>query len=303
MAKLGDKLKQILVPLITPFEKGSQDVDYKMAEKLVEHLIAKNFCDTIIVAGTTGEFNTLSNEERIELFKVVKGAVKGRVPLVAGTGAASTRDAVKLTQEAEKLGYDAVMVVGPYYCKPSQEGIYQHYATIAANTGIDMMLYNIPIFTGMNISPETVARLSKIKNIVGIKDEAGINPTQMTEYAGITPKDFTIYNGDDIMILCGLVQGASGVVSGASHLIGDKIRKMINLFLDGKVAEAREIHMAIDPLFKAFCPNGRVNPMPVLRAAVELTGLPIGSGRLPLDEATPEEKENIKKHLVRLGVL
>ena len=303
MAKLGDKLKQILVPLITPFEKGSQDVDYKMAEKLVEHLIAKNFCDTIIVAGTTGEFNTLSNEERIELFKVVKGAVKGRVPLVAGTGAASTRDAVKLTQEAEKLGYDAVMVVGPYYCKPSQEGIYQHYATIAANTGIDMMLYNIPIFTGMNISPETVARLSKIKNIVGIKDEAGINPTQMTEYAGITPKDFTIYNGDDIMILCGLVQGASGVVSGASHLIGDKIRKMINLFLDGKVAEARDIHMAIDPLFKAFCPNGRVNPMPVLRAAVELTGLPIGSGRLPLDEATPEEKENIKKHLVRLGVL
>jgi dihydrodipicolinate synthase len=303
MAKLGDKLKQILVPLITPFEEGSQDVDYKMAEKLVEHLISKNFCDTIIVAGTTGEFNTLSNEERIELFKVVKGAVNGRVPLVAGTGAASTRDAVKLTQAAEKLGYDAAMVVGPYYCKPSQEGIYQHYATIAANTGLEMMLYNIPIFTGMNISPETVGRLSKVKNIVGIKDEAGINPTQMTEYAGITPKDFTIYNGDDIMILCGLVQGACGVVSGASHLIGDKIRKMINLFLDGKVAEAREIHMAIDPLFKAFCPNGRVNPMPVLRAAVELIGLPVGAGRLPLDEATPEEKQNIKKHLIRLGVL
>ena len=303
MAKLGDKLKQILVPMVTPFKRGSEDVDYTMAEKLVEHLISKNFCDTIVVTGTTGEFNTLSYEERIELFKTVKSAANGRIPLVAGTGAASTREAVKLTQEAEKFGYDAAMIVGPYYCKPSQEGIYKHYETIAKNTGIDIMLYNIPIFTGMNIEPETVERLSRIKNIVGVKDEAGINPTQMTDYTNVTPKDFTIYNGDDIMILCGLVQGASGVVSGASHIIGDRIRKMINLFMGGKVAEAREIHMEIDPLFKAFCPNGRVNPMPVLRAAIELAGLPVGPGRLPLDEATSEEKENIRKHLLRLGVI
>lgn len=303
MTELGNKLKQILVPMITPFKRDSGDVDYEMAEKLVEHLITRNYCDTIIIAGTTGEFNTLDFEERVKLFKIVKNAVNGRVPLIAGTGAASTREAVKLTQEAEKLGYDVAMVVAPYYCKPSQEGIYQHYATIAKNTDISIFLYNIPIFTGVNISPETVGRLSKIKNIVGIKDEAGINPTQMSEYTLVTSGDFTIYNGDDTMVLCGLAQGAAGVVSGGSHLIGDKMRKMINLFMEGKNAEAREIHMALDPLFKGLCPNGRVNPMPVLRAALEIAGLPVGPGRLPLDEATPEEKESIKKHLTRLGVI
>lgn len=303
MAKIDQKLKQILVPLVTPFKREGGDVNYKEAANLVEYLIRKNYCDSIIACGTTGEFNTLSYDEKVELFKVVKDAVKGRVPVVAGTGAASTREAVKLTQEADKLGYDAALVVAPYYCKPTQEAIYQHYKTIASSANIPILVYNIPIFTGVNISPEVVSRLAKIKNIVGIKDEAGLNPTQMTEYALVTPEDFTIYNGDDIMVLCGLVQGASGVVSGGAHLIGDKMRKMISLFMEGKNAEAREIHMALDPLFKGLCPNGRVNPIPVLRAAMEIAGLPVGPARMPLDEATKEEKELIKKQLVRLEVI
>jgi len=302
MELLSEKLKHIVVPLLTPFKENG-DVNYEEAQELVEHLISKNYCDSILVTGTTGEFNTLTYEERVELFGVVKKAVDGRVPLVAGTGAGSTREAIGLTQEAERLGYDVAMVVSPYYCRPNQEGIYRYFRSIAQKTALPIMLYNIPLFSGVNINPETVARLSKTENIRGIKDELGFNPTQMTEYALVTPDDFTIYNGDDIMILCGLAQGAAGVVSGGSHLIGNRIRKMMNLFLAGKTEKARKIHMAIDPFFKAFCPNGRVNPIPVLKAAMEIAGHPVGPPRLPLDTATTEEREQIKKHLIRLEII
>jgi len=295
-------LKHIIVPLVTPFTRDTQEIDFKATEKLIEHLISKNYCDSILVAGTTGEFNTLLYDERIELFKFVKKIVAGRRPLVAGTGAASTKETASLTKKAEELRYDAAMVVAPYYCKPTQEGIYMHFKTIAQSTSLPIMLYNIPLFTGVNIDPPTVGRLAEIKNILGIKDEAGINPTQMTEYARATPDHFTIYNGDDIMVLCGMVQGAAGVVSGGSHMIGDKMRKMIELFLAGKVKEAEKIHKDLDPLFKSWSPIGGVNPIPGLKAAIELMGIQVGPPRLPLVESTKEEKELIKEQLMRLGL-
>jgi 4-hydroxy-tetrahydrodipicolinate synthase len=303
MKTLGETFKHIIVPLLTPFTKDGQEVDYGAVGKIVEHLIGREFCDTILVAGTTGEFNTLLFEERVELFRVVRDAVRKRVPLLAGTGAASTRETVRLTRKAEELGYDAAMVVAPYYCKPTQEGIYRHFQEVAESTKLPIMLYNIPIFTGVNMDPSTVARLAKIRNIRGIKDEAGINPTQMTEYAAVTPKGFTIYNGDDIMVLCGLAQGAAGVVSGGSHVIGDRMRKMIRLFLQGKNEEAREIHASLDPLFKSFAPRDGMNPIPGMKAAIEMIGVSAGPPRLPLVEASPEHKEAIRKNLVRLGVL
>lgn len=303
MENLAKKLGHILIPMITPFKEGSEDVNYDVAAALADRLASADYCDTIIVAGTTGEFNTLMFDERVELMRVVKNAVAGRVQLVAGTGAASTRESVLLTKEAEKLGYETVMVVAPYYCKPSQEGIYRHYKTVANSTGADVMLYNIPIFTGVNISPDTVKRLSEIKNIRGIKDEAGLNPTQMTEYRRATSEEFTIYNGDDIMVLCGLVQGAAGIVSGGSHLVGKQMRQMINAFVSGDLGLAQKIHHQLDPLFKSFCPNGRVNPMPVLRAAVEMAGIPVGPARRPLDTATDEEKALVRVQLERLNVL
>jgi 4-hydroxy-tetrahydrodipicolinate synthase len=302
MKALSETLGQIVVPLVTPF-KNDGDLNYEAAGKLVEHLIRKKYCDAILVAGTTGEFHALANEERIELFRVVKEAAAGRVALVAGTGAGSSREALLLTQEAEKLGYDAAMVVSPYYCKPNREGIYRHFEMIARGTSLPVMLYNIPLFSGVNIDPQTVARLAEIENIRGIKDELGLNPTQMTEYALVTPKDFSIYNGDDIMTLCGLVQGAAGTVSGGSHLVGDKIRRMMGLFLAGKNGEALQIHMALDPFFKALCPNQRVNPIPVLKAALEIAGHPVGPPRLPLDTATEQERAQIREHLVRLEVI
>ena len=302
MKALSETLGRIVVPLVTPF-KNDGDLNYEAAGKLVEHLIHKKYCDAILVAGTTGEFHALTRAEKIELFKVVKEAAAGRVALVAGTGAGSTREVLLLTQEAEKLGYDAAMVVSPYYCKPNQEGIYRHFEMVALGTSLPIMLYNIPLFAGVNINPETVAKLSAIKNIRGIKDELGLNPTQMTEYALTTPEDFAIYNGDDIMILCGLVQGAAGTVSGGCHLLGDKIRNMMELFLSGKTGQALQIHLALDPFFKALCPNRRVNPIPVLKAALEIAGHPVGFPRLPLDSATAQERKQIQEHLVRLGVI
>lgn len=290
--------------MVTPFDKDTGDVDLKVAAKLANYIVEKEHCDSIAVTGTTGEFNTMSVDERIAMYKTVYDAVSDRVPLVAGAGAASARDVVKLGQEAEKIGYKVVMVVAPYYCKPSNEGIYNFFATVAQNVNIDIMLYNIPLFTGVNVPPNMVTRLvNNFSNIKGIKDEAGINPTQMTEYALATPEDFTIYNGDDLMVLCGLVQGAAGVISGGSHLIGDKMREMVNFFLAGENDKALKIHRELDPFFRALAPNGRINPNPVIKAALDIVGQPVGPPRLPLHEATPEEVENIKIHLVRLGVI
>ena len=304
MGTLKEELGHIIVPMVTPFEEVTGEVNLKEAANLANYIVEKKYCDSIAVTGTTGEFNTMSIEERIAMYKVVHDAVSDRVPLVAGAGAASVKDAVKLSQEAEKIGYKVVMVVAPYYCKPSSEGVYEFFAAVAKSVSIDVMLYNIPLFTGVNVEPELVSRLvNNFSNIKGVKDEAGINPTQMTQYALVTPEDFTVYNGDDLMVLCGLVQGAAGVISGGSHLIGDKMKEMINFFLNGHNESALKIHNELDPFFRALAPNGRINPIPVLKAALDIAGHPVGTPRLPLDEATPEEKENIKKHLVRLGVI
>ena len=305
MQNLGRKLGRIVIPLATPFtDDGRQDVNYDAAAALADHCIAKKLCDSLIVAGTSGEFNALSFEERLELFKVVKAAAGGRVPLVGGACSNSTREAVALALAAERLGFDAVMALGPCYCKPTQEGVFRHFAAIAEAVKLPVMLYNIPIFTGMNVEKETVARLAETyPHIVGIKDEAGINPTQMTEFARVTPPDFTVYNGDDIMVLCGLAQGAAGVVSGGSILIGAQMRDMINRFLAGDVGGALDIHRTLDPLFKAFGSNGRINPIPLWKAAMNLCGLKVGAPRLPLAPATAEEIEIMRGQLVRLGLL
>jgi 4-hydroxy-tetrahydrodipicolinate synthase len=301
---LGAKLGPIVIPLTTPFHEHSQDVNCDAAARIVDHVITQNYCDSLIVAGTSGEFNALSLDERFELFRVVKDATAGRVPLVGGACSSSTRDTIRLAQEAEKLEFDAVMVLGPMYCKPTQEGVYRHFAAVADATRLPTMLYNIPIFTGLNVEKETVARLVEdYPHITGIKDEAGINPTQMTDFRHVTPEGFTIYNGDDIMVLCGLAQGAAGVVSGSSHIIGAQMREMIDAFLAGNVSRALEVHLALDPLFKAFGSNGRINPIPLWKAAINLCGLEAGPPRLPLDPATPEEIAIMRGHLERLGVL
>lgn len=304
MENLGKKLGHIIIPLATPFKKGSQDIDYTAAAELANYVIENKHCDSLVVGGTSGEFNSMSLDERLELFRIVKGAVNGRVPLVGGACSDSTREAIQLAQASEKLGLDAVMVLGPCYCKPTQQGAYLHFSAIAKATSLPVMLYNIPIFMGFNLEKETLGRLvENHSNIVAIKDEAGINPTQMSDFSHVTPKDFTIYNGDDIMVLCGLAQGAAGVVSGSSIIIGKQMRTMINRFLAGDIKGAREIHMQLDPLFKAFGSNGRTNPIPLWKAAINLCGLNVGVPRMPLESATADEIEIMRGHLIRLGVI
>lgn len=300
MSSLGDILGEVLLPLVTPFDSSGK-LNLKATEKLINYLIDKNYMDSLIVTGTTGEFYALTFDERIQMLKAVKEIVNGRVPIIAGTGSAYTLETIELTKRAEDFGYDCVMVVSPYYQKATQEGLYQHFRAAAESTRLPVMLYNIPLFTGVNIEAETLARLVEIPNIKAIKEEAGINPIQTTAFKTVSPEDFCIYCGDDTMVLQTLPQGAIGTVSGGSHIVGDLMKRMIHVYKNGKVDEASEIYFKMMPFFKALNQNGRVNPIPLLKDAVTLsTGIDVGKPRLPSLGATPAELLLLKSTLESL---
>lgn len=301
MKTLDSLLGRVLIPLVTPFH-GDGEIDHQTLGELAEMVIERNFCDSVIVGGTTGEFISLTYEERVSIFHTVKEAVDGRVPIIAGTGAAYTKHAIMLTHEAERLGFDTAMVVAPYYLKPTQEGIYRHFKAVAESTRLPVMLYNIPLFTGVNIEPDTLAALSQIGNILAIKEEAGINPTQTSEFYLDTPDRFAVYCGDDTMVLQTLVQGGVGVVSGGSQVIGDRMKAMIDLFMKGDAIGSSKISRELFPFFKALNQNGRVNPIPILRAAISMTWKDVGNPRLPLLPATEAESQHVRAILSSLGV-
>jgi len=297
------ELGRILVPLVTPFKENG-DIDHSRLAELAERTLNLNFGDSLIVGGTTGEFSQLSTAERKAVMKTVKEAVGDRCPVIAGTGSSNLREAIELTQYAEQLGLDMAMVVGPYYTKPTQEGVYQYYKAIAESTSLPVMLYNIPLFTGVNCEPQTFARLLEIENIVAIKEEAGINPLQMSDYileARKRKRVFRFFDGDDTMILPVLVQGGEGVVSGGAQVIGDKIRQMIDLFFSNRVEEAKEMHLKVYRLFQVF--GLRVNPVPLVKEALNMSGFWVGKPRLPLTPATDEEKKRLRETLSYLGVI
>ncbi len=293
---------RVLLPIVTAFD-DNLEVDYERTACHAESMIDLGYGDSIIVTGTTGEFFSLTFEERIGLFKAIKKRLGDKAPMIAGTGSSSTTEAIAITKEAEKIGVDMAMVVTPYYCKADQEGIYQHYKAVAESTSLPVMLYNIPLFSGVNIEPETAGRLAEIENIVAIKEEAGINPTQSSRYVLNTPDDFKLYVGDDTMVLPVLVQGGVGVVSGGSQVVGQSMKKMIDLFFDGKVSEAIELHFEIFQFFEGLYINGRINPIPMLKAALALCGFDMGDPRPPLTKATSEEREHIKGILKKLHII
>ena len=301
-----EKYGKILTPLVTPF-KEDQSVDYEAAVSIAEKLIADQQADSIILTGTTGEFFTMSFEERVKLFKVIKDAVGDKIPLMAGVGCVSTIETIALAKKAEEIGFEIMMVVSPYYTKPTQKELYNHFKKVAESVNIQMMLYNIPIFTGVNINPETVAKLSKIENIIAIKEEAELNPKQMTEFIDITPEDFIIYCGDDTMILEAFAQGGAkrigGIISGASHIIGVQLRNMINMFLNGKVEEAAKIQQKYLPLFRIMGQNGRFNPCALIKEAMKMVGYKAGIPRLPLTPGTEEEIAEVKRVMKKLGII
>lgn len=289
MRPLADIMGRVSVPLVTPFHQN-EDVNYDALGELVDFVITRDFCDSIVVTGTTGEFYSLTDEERLEVWKTVHAANRGRVPLVAGVGAASTRAAVRFTRIAGEMAFDVVMCVLPYYGKPTQQGIRRHYEAVAAATRLPVLIYNIPLFTGVNMEPETLEQLVEIPNIRGIKEEAGIQPTQATAFALRTPEDFSIYCGDDTMVLQVLQQRGVGVVSGGSQAIGNWMKAMIEAYYQGDNKKAAGIYFKMAPFCASLNQNGRINPIPILRGAIErVSGIQIGPPRSPQAPATAEE--------------
>jgi 4-hydroxy-tetrahydrodipicolinate synthase len=288
---------RVITAMVTPFHKDGS-VNYAQAKKLARHLVESG-SDGLVVAGTTGESPTLTKEEKVALFQAVVEEVGGKAAVIAGTGTNSTAESVALTQAAERAGVDGVMLVGPYYNRPSQEGLYQHFATIARSTRLPVMLYNIPGRTAVNILPGTVARLAEMENVVAIKEASG-SLEQVTELRRLLPDHFAIYSGDDSLTLPMLALGAKGVVSVASHLAGRRIQEMLNAFTAGNVTLAAKIHAELFPLFKVLFIT--TNPVPV-KAALNFLGLQVGGPRLPLVEATEAEKEKIRECLEQLNLV
>ena len=301
-----EKYGKILVPMVTPF-KEDQSVDYEAAASIAKKLVEDNMADTIVIGGTTGEFFTMNFKERVKLFQVVKEAVGDKIPLIPGVGATSTKETIELAKKAAELGFDAVMVVSPYYTKPTQSQLYIHFKKVAESVNINIMVYNIPIFTGVNVNPETLSKLAEIENVVAVKEEAELNPKQMTDYINVTPDDFVIYCGDDTMVLEAYAQGGTkrigGIISGASHIIGIQLRKMIEMFNEGNVQEAAEMQQKFLPLFRIMGQNGRFNPCALIKEAMKMVGYKAGIPRLPLTPGTEEEIAEVKRVMKELNII
>lgn len=303
MRTLGEVMGRVSIPVVTPFF-DNEDVNLPALEKLIDFLVGKSCSDSLILTGTTGEFYALTDAERVELWEVARDAVAGRVPLVASVGAASTRATLQLAQKAERLGYDVLMVVLPYYSKPTQTGVLRHFQAVAEATSLPILIYNIPLFAGINMEPTTLQRLAAIPNIWGIKEEAGIHPIQATAFALNTPPDFSLYCGDDTMILQVFAQGGVGAVSGGAHVIGPGIQKMIATYLKGDNETARSLYRRMFPFFSALTQNDRTSPVPILRSAIQLvSGIKIGPPRSPQMPATDEETATIAAILENLSDL
>ncbi|WP_277586298.1 4-hydroxy-tetrahydrodipicolinate synthase [Psychrobacillus antarcticus] len=282
---------QILTAMVTPFDHN-EEIDFPATRNLINFLIA-NGTEGLVVSGTTGESPTLTEEEKVQLFKFTVEVVNGRVPVIAGTGSYNTKASIELTKRAADAGVDGIMLVVPYYNKPSQEGMYQHFQTIAAVTSLPIILYNIPGRSVVNMSVETVIRLSKIPNIVAIK-EAGGNLDTMSEIISNTPEDFSLYSGDDGLTIPVLSIGGTGVISVASHIIGNEMQAMINKFNSGNVKEAAQDHRRLLPVMKALF--AAPNPTPV-KTALNLKGVPVGGVRLPMIPLNNEELSSLQEVL------
>ena len=288
---------RVITAMVTPFDTDG-NVHYAEAERLAAYL-ADNGSDGIVVCGTTGESPTLSWDEEYQLFQVVQKAVAGKAKVIAGTGSNSTSEAIEATQKAAKLGVDASLQVVPYYNKPSQLGIYGHFEAIAKACDLPMMLYNIPGRTGQGLEPETIAKLAQVAGIVAIKESTG-NIDIASQIRSLTPPEFKIYSGDDSLTLPMLAIGGSGVVSVASHLVGNQIQQMITAFESGQNQLATQLHIKMLPLFKGlfFAPN----PMPI-KAALKLQGWEVGGLRLPMCELPAESVPQLQQLLQQQGLI
>ena len=292
------KFGRLLTAMVTPFDSRGK-VDYNQAKKLARALLASG-SDGLVVSGTTGESPTLTIEEKLRLFAEIKSAAGARATIVAGTGNYNTQESIELTKEAEKIGVDACLLTVPYYNKPNQEGLYQHFKTIAASTKLPCFVYNVPSRTVTNLTAETAVKLSKIDNIVGVK-EASADLAQIARIIDGASKDFIVYSGNDADTFPILGLGGYGVIGVITHLVGKQYKKMMDDFFAGRVTESAKLHRHFIPLVNTMFMIG--SPMPI-KYALNYLGFRVGKPRLPLVE--PDEKtraaieQTLKKYKIDL---
>jgi 4-hydroxy-tetrahydrodipicolinate synthase len=286
-----NELGRLLTAMVTPF-KSDGEVDYQQARNLTQALLDSG-SDGVVVSGTTGESPTLTAEEKLKLFAEIKSQMAGRGTLVAGTGSYNTKESQQLTKEAEKVGVDACLLVTPYYNRPTQQGLFEHFKAIASATALPCILYNVPSRTATNITADTTIRLSQIDNIVGVKEASG----NLGQIAGIiqgTGDDFLVYSGNDGDTFPILAMGGYGAISVTSNLVGKQTKEMMEKVLAGEIQEAASIHRNLLPLIGALfiVPN----PVPV-KYAMNYLGFPVGKPRLPLVEPDAKSIETIQATL------
>ncbi len=291
MAQLG----RLLTAMVTPMDQEGR-VDYQQARRLAQALLDSG-SHGVVVAGTTGEAPTLSDQEKVRLVQEVKEAIAGQGAVVAGTGSNDTAHSIELSREAQRAGADALLLVVPYYNRPSPDGLYQHFRAIAQAVDIPCILYNIPGRTGLNMTAETTIRLSHIDNIVGIKEASG-DLVQVSRILAEAREGFLVWSGDDALTLPIMAVGGYGVVSVASHLVGRQMRAMLEAYLAGRVEEAAHIHRRLLPLMQALM-QVAPNPCPI-KWALNQVGFQVGPPRLPLVEPDPQGQERLRRELQRI---
>jgi 4-hydroxy-tetrahydrodipicolinate synthase len=287
----------VVTAMVTPF-RPDHSLDLDAAQALADHLL-EHGSESIVVAGSTGESPTLTHREKSDLFQAVAEVAKGKGKVICGTGTYSTAETLELTQAAEDAGADGLLVVTPYYNKPPQRGLIEHFTKIANSTDLPIVVYNIPGRTGTRIEHDTLLIMAEIPNIVGVKDSTG-DFQGVSRLVSEAPSDFEVYSGDDWAAFGFMCLGAVGVVSVASHLVGDRVRQMMDLVTTGDIPAARKIHEELTPLFNALFITS--NPIPV-KTALEMLGHAVGPPRLPLVPATTEERARIEKALQDAGLL
>lgn len=289
--------KGAAVAVITPFYENGE-INYPELAKILDDQIA-NHTDAIVICGTTGESSTMTHEEHLETIRFAVDHVAGRVPVIAGTGSNCTETAVYLSQEAEKYGADALLVVTPYYNKATQKGLIAHYTTVADSVKLPIIMYNVPSRTGCNIQPETAAYLVKnVENIVGIKEASG-NISQVAKLMQLTDGKIELYSGNDDQVVPILSLGGLGVISVLSNVAPEKTHEMVMKYLEGDVKGSLDIQLKAIPLIDAlFC---EVNPIPA-KAGMNMLGWEAGPLRMPLTEMEPEHQERLRKAMIDFGI-
>ncbi|MCR8642133.1 4-hydroxy-tetrahydrodipicolinate synthase [Paenibacillus sp. N1-5-1-14] len=278
---------RLITAMVTPFNDNGQ-IDWEQVGPLMDYLIEEQKSDSLVICGTTGESPTLTDDEKLKQWEKTVELANGRCKIIAGTGSNSTAHTIHLSQEAQKRGVDALLLVAPYYNRPSQEGLYQHFKAVAESVNIPVVLYNVPSRSVVNIDVDTTIRLSQIPNIVATKDCAGVE--QLTNIVSGSAEGFRVYTGDDTMTLPALSIGCHGVVSVASHVIGKQMKEMITAYLGGNIIEAAKLHGQCQPVFTGIFKYPSPGPVKHL---LNLKGIPVGGVRLPLIALNEQEGDYI----------